>query len=284
MNTMMTTRNFDIAEIKETVETMGIPAEIVTTIKNGINMSGLKIIDGGSINPVIFYTGESTKDYIAKILDVLSSDHPDIDINLFRDRDFVLSHVRICVQKLSEEDIPKKQILNLEAYLRLDMPSKRTDNTIGTVKVTKDFITLCGIDFERLWSAAEKNTLKGLRFSSLEEEMGLPSDMPHLFDIVLYKDRDNGTSTFGASALLFDEIFDAYCEAHDIDACVILPSSIHEVLVLDPASIPGSYADMCDLVRSVNDAEVSPWESLTPTVFLFERSKGIRIVAEEQEA
>lgn len=284
MNTMMTTRNFDIAEIKETVETMGIPAEIVTTIKNGINMSGLKIIDGGSISPVIFYTGESKCDYIAKILDVVSSDRPDIDINLFRDRDFVLSHVRICVQKLSEEDIPKKQILNLEAYLRLDMPSKRIDNTIGTVKVTDDFIRLCGIEFNVLWDAGKANTLRGLRFSSLEEEMGLPADMPHLFDIVLYKDPDNGTSTFGASALLFDEIFERYCEAHDIDACVILPSSIHEVLVLDPSTIPGSYDDLVDLVRSVNDAEVQTWEALKATVYLYQRSTGIQIVAEEQEA
>lgn len=283
MNTM-TMRNFDICEVKETVETMGIPAEIITTTKNNCNMTGLKIMDGSSISPVIFYTGESKGEYITKILDAISSDRPDIDINLLRDRDFVLNHVRICVQRLSDEDIPKKNVLNLEAYLRIDMPSKVTDTSVGTVKVTEDFISLCGIDFDTLWAGAEKNTLAGLRFSSLEEEMGLPADMPRLFDIVLYKDPDGGLSTFGASALLFPQIFDRYCETHDIDACVILPSSIHEVLVLDPASIPGSFEELCSLVRSVNDQEVREWEALKPSVYLYQRSTGIQIVAEEQEA
>lgn len=286
---MMNLGIMNLTEVKELVENdFGVLTEITKTTKNGTTMTGLKILDGSSICPVVFYTGESKCDYIAKVLDAISGDRPDIDINLFRDRGFVLNNVRICVQRKSDEDIPKKNVLNLEAYLRIDMPSKITDRSIGTVKVTDDFITLCGIDFSTLWNFAEKNSLAGLRFSSLEEEMGLPADMPHLFDIVLFKDRDNGTSTFGASALIFPEIFEKYCEAHDIDSCVILPSSIHEVLVLDPSSIPesSSYAEMCDLVRSVNDSEfvIRAWETLKPTVYLYQRStREISIVAEEQE-
>ena len=284
MNTMMN-GNLDLAEVKEILKVdFKIDTKIVETTKNGVPMTGLKIDDGSSINPVVFYSGGSKAEYLSEILAAVAGDRPDIDINLFRDKDFVLSHVRICVQRCSAENIPKRKILNLEAYLRLDMPSKASDTSIGTVKVTDDFIRLCGIDYATLWAAGEKNTFAGLRFSSLEEEMGLPADMPHLFDIVLYKDRNNVTSTFGASALIFPEIFEKYCEQHDIDACVILPSSIHEVLVLDPASIPGSIEELCSLVRSVNDQEVREWEALKPSVYLYQRSSGIRIVAEEQEA
>ena len=54
---------------------------------------------------------------------------------------------------------------------------------------------------------------------------------------------------------------------------MVLPSSIHEVLLL-PDRGDQNYEELCRTVASINRSEVDPEERLSNNVYLFSRSTG----------
>ena len=81
----------------------------------------------------------------------------------------------------------------------------------------------------------------------------------------------NGTKNFGASALLYPGMLEMVSEKVGGNF-VVLPSSIHEVIILgDPGF--GGYEDLASMVREINANEVAESDKLTDSVYLYEAAK-----------
>ena len=78
----------------------------------------------------------------------------------------------------------------------------------------------------------------------------------------------NSQKYFGASAVLDTKKLDEICEIMG-DDLIILPSSIHEVLIISAEG--HDPKELCQIVHDVNSSCVSPEEVLSENVYLYDR-------------
>lgn len=77
----------------------------------------------------------------------------------------------------------------------------------------------------------------------------------------------------GAVYILFNDILEDIASELQSDL-YILPSSIHEVLIL-PKTDETDYEYLCETVNYVNNKDLDPMEVLSESVYIYERGKGI---------
>lgn len=134
----------------------------------------------------------------------------------------------------------------------------------------KDFM---GIDLDAL---PEEDDMKVFLESLLEEgieEMG--EDAPLLYVLT------NDCKINGAAVLFYPGMKEQIAEQLGGDYFV-LPSSIHEVLVLaDQGNM--DYRELKDMVNEVNETEVAPDEVLTGEVYFYDRESKQLLFASEKE-
>lgn len=82
---------------------------------------------------------------------------------------------------------------------------------------------------------------------------------------------------FGASLIVKEEVLDKAMERMHTDELIILPSSIHEVLVINAKGIEADIASFREMVKAVNDTEVAVGEILSYNVYTYNKKDGLRI-------
>lgn len=264
--------------IKEEVEKeLNIRTKIVSCKKNGVDCWGLTFPDGTFFAPIVYYNGESIGTFISKVKTVFKQSWPIADINVFRDKDYILKNVRLCIRRKTNDAVIKHEYLNLELYIRLDLtPIMECAEHMSSTKLTTNLLFLSGLTENEVWDAARRNSFDNLKITSLEEIMGLGSEVPHLFDIITTTDN-----ILGAVALAYPEIFRQYCLDRKIDSLIILPSSIHEVLLLNPENVPANLHSLVEMIEAINVSEVSILEQLDAVIYEYSLlSDSISIVAE----
>lgn len=148
----------------------------------------------------------------------------------------------------------------------------------GSIVIHKCHAENWGVDADTLYEAAKKNTVKLLPASykpmsaMLEDLMPgsgeeLPEDIPDM--LVL----SNQTKTYGAAAILYDGLLKDIADKMDSDF-YILPSSVHEVLLLPKADDRDIMEDLGVMVREVNRNEVPDGEILSDHAYCFDRESG----------
>ncbi len=262
-------RNLELVK-SEVEKELGIQTKLVSCNKNGIDLEGLCFLDDSQFSPVIYYHGEPTGEFVKMAKKAFQQDRPKVDIGVLRDKEFVLQNSRLGIQRQTDDPILKRSCLNLELYIRLKLSATMS------VKITKDLLTLSGLTGYEVWKAAEANTMRYFEVTNMEEMMGLMGigNVPHLFDVVTNYERMHG-----AVALAFPDLFKQYCLDKNLESVVLLPSSIHEILVLeDDDSL--DYMQLAEMVHSVNEAEVSLFEQLDSVTYRYDvASNEINIVA-----
>lgn len=91
-------------------------------------------------------------------------------------------------------------------------------------------------------------------------------------DVSLYV-VSNHSGHYGASAILYPETKISLSEIFPNGYCII-PSSIHEVIVLPKDSVPVN--EILQMVKDINAAEVSPEDFLADDVYLPDETYGLR--------
>lgn len=150
----------------------------------------------------------------------------------------------------------------------------------ANILIHNHHLSLWGIDRDQLYTLAKENTPRLLppQFlpmrSILKElqpyyEVPVSSPMPPLYILT------NDFRTNGATALLYDHLLHEVAETLKKDL-IILPSSIHEVLILgaDPSDkdVLSRYTDM---VREVNASHLRDEEVLSDHVYYYSRKDHI---------
>lgn len=262
--------NGNLELVKSEVEKeLGINTKIISCSKNGINLEGICFLNDSGCSPIIYYHGEPIGDFVNMAKEAFRQDRPKVDIEVLKDKEYVLKNCRLAIQRQTDDPILKRSCLNLELYIRLKLSATMS------VKITKDLLTLSGLTGYEVWKAAKANTERYFDITNMEELMGLMGvgNVPHLFDVVTNYERMHG-----AVALAFPDLFRQYCMDRNLDSVVLLPSSIHELLLLEDDNV--DYMCLAEMVQSVNEAEVSPFEQLDPVTYRYDLATNeISIVA-----
>ena len=260
----------------------GYKAEAKETIKNGFVFEGIMIRSDDIIAPVIYTEqllrdaeekGKSISEVVADIIRVYEeSRHTEIPVNDLMNCDHFLSNVYIGLQKTSEEQLVKKstEYNGIEAYLYI-RGAKNADG-IYSVKVTPDYLNHTGVDAEEAWKNARENTFAESEMKSMASVMaemcGIPEEEVSETDNSLYV-VSNRCKMKGASAILNQEMLRGFAKQHGVSNLVVLPSSIHEMLVL-PYDESIDMDVMSEMVKEINATQVSPEERLTDQAYIID--------------
>ena len=264
-------RNFE-NRIVETLRNEGIKAETeeIEIVKNGVPCKGIRVCkEGSNICPVVYYSEQDTyEQFMTRVREALESDVPQISVKQLADLRYVRGHVYLAVQKRSEDDIVKKDYLNLDLFMRIMLDLGGQAGT-GSAKVTPGLVEQLGVTTDELWRCASANSHAGAGIRNMAEILGLPDtdDEQSLYVAT------TGQLTGGASVLFFPDVFKQFCEDHGEVECYMLPSSTEEIIVLKGSALAEGGISMGELVRmvqTINADQVDPVLQLEPAVYRYD--------------
>lgn len=232
------------------------------TKNNGIVLEGITIKAlGEKVAPIIYIGDIEDADTPASVADeIIRAYHKSS-----KDRIDVVNIMAILKdpERLKASVLPKltaRQVNNNVIYPFLDMdvrfyiPVDTSENTTASVTLTQEHLALTGLTAEELFEAARRNLktttfrIPGAPFEALTTE----------------------AKSFGAAAMLDTARLEGLAEYHG-DDLYILPSSIHECLILPAFMV--NVEDMRMLVQTVNGNRdvIDPTEVLTGSVYRYDR-------------
>lgn len=271
------TREMIITELSN----RGYKAEAQNTIKNGVELDGIRILTDSNIAPVIYTKAiienaenenKSLAEVVSAIISIYESNKSfKFDVNMLFDRDFILNSIYVGLQKVSTEDIEKKlceDFEGIESYLYIRGEADREGSY--SIKVSKAILDRVNISEVEAWEQAQTNT---------EAETSLESMAKVMFEMMnmeYSEDMDETTPFFiisnkskvkGASAILNKKVLAEFGERYHTDKIVVLPSSVHEMLLV-PYTEEIDLDTFSDMVEQVNSSEVDPTEQLVDRAFI----------------
>lgn len=265
-------------EIQEVLKEHGISTEIVNVCRNGTKRTGFRICTGAKVTPVVYLDPCATEAELLEYVDnALRKRQPAFDTDVLENKQSVLANSIVCVQKISDEPIIKRTLMNLEIYVRICLPDSGWDGQFS-IKATHSFIDALGVTESALWEAALNNTAGGLTVREIGEVMASIGFAFPIGPVPMYV---AGTKSClnGAAAILYPDIFGDFCRRNGFGGILILPSSIHELMVI-PDSMDASPRDLLGIVSDINEECVLPEEQLTPAVYRYTlETNEVRLVA-----
>lgn len=245
-------------EVATAIEAKGIKAKAIEVNKNGIMFYGVTMGDG-NVRPTM-YIQEVTEDVNSiadKFIDSfnnLPSNNYDTMVSDFTNFELIKRKIIPVLIMRDNDSLLSRKFLDLTLIYKIVLSDD------ATVSIKKEHISIWNVSEEDIYNIAIENAKDTFVVKSMAETLGMPAlDDGNLMNVVTNKKK-----IFGGSALLYPELFtDMYNEYGKL---AILPSSIHEVLVMK-YELPESLNDM---VKDVNKAEVRPEEWLSDHIYVFD--------------
>lgn len=259
----------------------GYKAEAQNTIKNGVELEGIRILTDSNIAPVIYTEaiienaeneGKTLDEVVSAIIGTYESHKSfEFDVNMLFDRDFILNSIFVGLQRVSTEDIEKKlceDFEGIESYLYIRGEADREGSY--SIKVSKAILDRANISEVEAWEQALTNTEAETSLESMAKVMS------EMLGFEYSEEMDEQTPFFiisntsrvkGASAILNKKALAEFGERYHTNKIVVLPSSIHEMLLV-PYTEEIDLDTFSDMVASVNASEVEPMEKLVDRAFI----------------
>lgn len=269
---------------------------------NGVTLDGVVIMKKDSnFSPTIYLNGYYTMylsgcevyEIAEKIykLYVVNSGIISIPSDFFMDFGKIEEHVAfrlISCDRNKEllEKIPHRKFLDLAIVYFAVIDN--VDNGRGIVTIYNNHLEHWGVDEECLYRLAKKNTPR-LYPAEIKPMNQVVSDM------ILREDRNMDVETlvaqvdimnerfpmyvltnvyrsYGASCMLYDGLMEKFTEHIETDIYVV-PSSVHE-LILIPIDGEISKTGIDEMIRSINNTELSREEILSDHSYIYTRENG----------
>lgn len=265
---------------------------------NNKRLDGLLILQPGeNIAPTIYLNSYYTRYRKGTSLDRLFEEIASLyekhrfpslfDLSLLRDFERIRNRIsfRLINRASNPEllaDIPYLPFLDLAIVFFFTLEDEIIGNS--TVLIHNSHLNLWEITAKELFRLAQTNSrfltgyeiipMERLLFPDAKKETLPPSSASEIFVL------SNRTRVFGAACLLYDDILASFAGMLQ-DDFYVLPSSIHEVLLL-PVKHSPSPNSLLEMVREVNEQEVAPEDILSNQVYLYrakDRQLGIALAA-----
>ena len=274
-----------LQEIKEGIEQKtGFTVEVREVLKNnGVRLHGLVLQNGKSVRPTIYAEGlfEAYQDQgismekiISKTVELLQTENSGISVDVEDYANFEKIRRRvfyklICYQKNQAllKTVPYMRFLDLAKVFVVDTSVENSGQ--ATILIRWDHVHLWGIDLDELNRVAEENTermfpAKTLRMSNvigaLDPDLEWTDGLNNMFIIT------NEKKMFGASVLNYARFFRKFADNIGWKDLIILPSSVHEIIVLPD---DGQAKAMKPMVKEINETVVSADDVLSDSVYLY---------------
>lgn len=278
INSKIITSKSIVAELKS----RGYNAQVKEVVKNGTVHEAIVIRGNEKISPVIYtenliaeatMNGKSIGEVTDSVINIYrNQDILGFDVKNLQNREFVLSHLYIGLQKKSTEDIEKSNcgFEGIESYLYIRLCTE--NDKIYSVKVRKETLEHSCITLEEAWKNARINTNSETVVLRMDDAVGRPSGgecIPEDDDSAFMYIVTNKKELHGASAILNDEALVKLSEKLGTRKFIVLPSSVHEMLVM-PFKEDIDIEALNLMVALINRTERRPEERLTDRVYVIE--------------
>ncbi|MGN0160676.1 MAG: DUF5688 family protein [Lachnospiraceae bacterium] len=263
---------------------------------NGLELTGLVIMEKGrSAAPTIYLEdyycdyveGKSIGEIVERIVMVYEEhrDKLNVDFSFFSDYDKVKPHIMYKLLNYEAnrkllEDLPHKNYMDLAVVFYVMIDNDVIGN--GSVLIHNNHARMWQVNENDLYDTALQNTPQQLQycFSSMEnvlEEMIGVRESDDLLDSEEISPNDiyiltNRRKLFGASCLLYDGLIKKISEKLQ-SSLYIIPSSIHELIIIPQKTFPRERESLIDLVRNINATEVDVTDMLSNTVYEYRRDQ-----------
>ncbi len=282
----------NIERINEMIKETGKTATPIFVCKYGVEKKGLSVKSKESKVGTIVYFNDLDKDedIVSRIMSLDENYIDDMNLAIgliLNDPQYVFANSIVCLQQKNGERfdrkivgktdrIIKRLLLNQEIYIRLLLDKAGVKD--ANIKVTSGFLDMLGLDPEELWEHAIDNTRKSIQYFPMENVINkICTEYDGSNDVPMYI-LTNKDTRFGASALLYPEVFQNLCKEAGWNGCLILPSSIHELIAL-PEDLQIEVSEGTKMVEEINDNCVDIEEQLTPSVYRYQISTNAITVA-----
>lgn len=182
------------------------------------------------------------------------------------------------------EDMPNLDMLDLAVIFYLDLGT--SENGEMTVQIHNSHMKSWGVSKEELYDRAKENSsrLHPACISPMEEvmlgilrEQGLDDNQVEMTKMLIGSRAmepplyvlTNKTGLNGAACILYENCLSDFAEELGADI-VILPSSLHEVLLL-PDRGQLDYQDLQEMVQQINKTEVMEEDILSNKIYHYAR-------------
>ena len=186
--------------------------------------------------------------------------------------EYILSHAKVALFKDIADGITYNEWLDgLKEIVYVVVGE--ASNGIGSYKMTDANLAASGIDRDELFKAARRNTADAISFTDMLAmmnafEMFGTLDSP---EIEIDEDTPDGMYTLGitshingAGVICSPEVVDTLKLLGDV---ILIPSSVHEWIVLKGEQFTYSVDYIKELCEMVNSTQVLPEEKLSDTIF-----------------
>lgn len=178
------------------------------------------------------------------------------------------------------KNVPHRNFEDLSLIYRKRIAS----NESATVLITNALAESMGMSEQQLYDAAMAGTGADNRYicvsmsDMLAKMMNMePEDFPVPEEMEMYI-LTNESSMYGAAALIHEDMLSKAMEKLGTDNVIVIPSSIHEVIVIPGNVEPDAVRSM---VREVNNTHVQENERLSNNIYRYDRKEKLRIVKPE---
>ena len=255
---------------------------------NGIILTGLSIIKNGcNISPTIYLdtlyaayeAGQMTTEEVVE--DILRSYERNkttrqVDMRNFLNYELVKDKIVFKLvnrEKNTEllKQVPHKEYLDLAIIFNVLISSEKMGQ--ATILIRNEHMALWGVDTEQVYKQACVNTPHLMNYSLMrmgdviKEMMGeIPVEAGDMSSVPMYV-LTNEKKVSGAGCILYPNLLDDFSKV--AGSFFILPSSIHEVLLL-PTESKEDVEEMKLMVQEINRTQVQDEEVLSDSVYFYD--------------
>lgn len=259
--------------------TIGVEFEITPVIKGNLELTGFSF-GTGMIRPCVYlesYTERYEDPFVIAMemyMDAMThmQDTPINDPGDVLDWEFAKDKIIICVEPHAEGKnyFTCEFVKGIDFFIRVVI--KEGDEGIVSTKVTDNLIESWGVEPTEVVKRAKRNTRENATISSMFEVMVLGDKGKRLLGAVEVEADfmyvvSNESKVNGAGIIADNRSLDLVCELLGSYKIAIIPSSIHEIIVVkyDESMI----GDMIGMVREVNATEVAPEDVLSEGILVY---------------
>ena len=270
--------------LTQELEARGYTVHLQDVVKNGVKLTGLTLRSTAHdrIAPCIyidrmlteFSSPKSAADTIEQT--VASAKSISIDPDGIITRENILANAHIAVQRESEQELIKRSspIDGIEEYVFIQ--GNTTSAGMWSVKLLPSHLSMVDVTEDEVWKAAEQNTFTDDEISInsmqsiLAEMMGMQDDLPEV-DMPMYV-ITNRRKTNGAVQIFNKEAIKKWADERGFKRLIMLPSSLHEVIVIPADEKNMNLEELSKMVNEVNDTQVDPTEQLGDRAYIIDIS------------
>ena len=256
---------------------------------NGTIYDGLVIVDPTlNISPTIYLNpyfhryldGVSMEDIYEDILKTYHDNIPktDFDISIFREYEkaksrIVMKLINAKKNKHLLDRVPHILIYDLAIVFLCNVSDVMQD--YATILIHKEHMNLWHVTTEELYEIAQENSIRLLppRLDNLHDVYEHVTDVSLSFleDLNIYI-LTNFLKIHGATCMVYPNLLNEIANLFEDDLCLI-PSSIHELLILPYHNMPNGYSlkDIEEMVQEVNETELHDDEILSDHLYIYHR-------------